>query len=81
MGAKGAVEILYRKDRDDAEKIAEHTQNYEDLFANPFVAAQRGYIDDVIMPQNTRKRIITGLKKLANKHLENPWKKHDNIHL
>ncbi len=81
MGAKGAVEILYRKDRDDADKIAEHTQNYEDLFANPFVAAQRGYIDDVIMPQNTRKRIISGLKKLANKHLENPWKKHDNIPL
>jgi propionyl-CoA carboxylase beta chain len=81
MGAKGAVEILYRKDRDDAEKIAEHTKNYEDLFANPFVAAQRGYIDDVIMPQNTRKRIISGLKKLANKHLENPWKKHDNIPL
>jgi propionyl-CoA carboxylase beta chain len=81
MGAKGAVEILYRKDKDDAEKIAEHTQNYEDLFANPFVAAQRGYIDDVIMPQNTRRRIITGLKKLANKHLENPWKKHDNIPL
>jgi propionyl-CoA carboxylase beta chain len=81
MGAKGAVEILYRKDKDDAEKIAEHTKNYEDLFANPFVAAQRGYIDDVIMPQNTRKRIISGLKKLANKHLENPWKKHDNIPL
>jgi propionyl-CoA carboxylase beta chain len=81
MGAKGAVEILYRKDKDDADKITEHTQNYEDLFANPFVAAQRGYIDDVIMPQNTRKRIISGLKKLANKHLENPWKKHDNIPL
>lgn len=81
MGAKGAVEILYRKDKDDPEKIADHTKNYEDLFANPFVAAQRGFIDDVIMPQNTRKRIITGLKKLANKHLENPWKKHDNIPL
>ena len=81
MGAKGAVEILYRGDRGDPEKIAAHTKEYEDLFANPFVAAQRGYIDDVIMPHNTRKRVINGLKKLANKKLENPWKKHDNIPL
>ena len=81
MGAKGAVEILYRKDRGDAEKIAEHTKTYEDLFANPFVAAQRGYIDEVIMPHNTRTRVINGLRKLANKQLENPWKKHDNIPL
>ncbi|WCL55665.1 acyl-CoA carboxylase subunit beta [Gimibacter soli] len=81
MGAKGAVEILYRKDKDDPAKIAEHTKNYEDLFANPFVAAQRGFIDEVIMPHSTRKRIAMGLKKLANKQLENPWKKHDNIPL
>ncbi|GHF24636.1 propionyl-CoA carboxylase beta chain [Kordiimonas sediminis] len=81
MGAKGAVEILYRKDRDDAEKIAAHTKDYEDLFANPFVAAQRGFLDDVIMPHNTRNRIVKGLKKLANKDLQNPWKKHDNIPL
>lgn len=81
MGAKGATEILYRKDRDDAEKIAEHTKAYEDHFANPFVAAQRGFIDEVIMPHSTRRRIIRGLKKLASKELTNPWKKHDNIPL
>ena len=81
MGAKGAVEILYRKDKDDAEKVAKHTESYEDLFANPYVAAQRGYIDDVIMPHNTRKRVIKALKVLATKQLENPWKKHGNIPL
>ena len=81
MGAKGAVEILYRKEKDDEDKIAARTKDYEDLFANPFVAAQRGFIDDVIMPHNTRARVIKGLKKLANKDLENPWKKHDNIPL
>lgn len=81
MGAKGAVEILYRKDKDDAEKLAAHTKDYEDLFANPFVAAQRGFIDEVIMPHSTRKRVIRSLKRLANKDLQNPWKKHDNIPL
>ncbi|RMB04507.1 acyl-CoA carboxylase subunit beta [Eilatimonas milleporae] len=81
MGAKGAVEILYRKDRDDPDKLAEHTKRYEDLFANPFVAAQRGFLDEVILPHNTRKRIIRGLKMLENKTLSNPWKKHDNIPL
>lgn len=81
MGAKGAVEILYRKDKDDPEKIAEHTKTYEDLFANPFVAAKRGFIDEVILPHNTRARIIRGLRKLASKDLKNPWKKHDNIPL
>ena len=81
MGDKGAVEILYRKDRDDPEKRTEHTKNYEEHFANPFIAAQRGYVDEVIMPHNTRKRIVRGLKMLANKDLENPWKKHDNLPL
>lgn len=81
MGAKGAVEILYRKDKGDAEKVAAHTENYEELFANPYVAAQRGYIDDVIMPHNSRKRIIKALKVLSTKQLENPWKKHGNIPL
>lgn len=81
MGAKGAVEILYRKDKGDPDKVAAHTQSYEDLFANPYVAAQRGYIDDVIMPHNTRKRIIKSLKVLSTKKLENPWKKHGNIPL
>jgi len=81
MGAKGAVEILYRKDLDDADKTAEHVKTYEDLFANPFVAAQRGYIDEVIMPHSTRRRIIRGLRMLENKQLEGPWKKHGNIPL
>ena len=81
MGAKGAVEIIFRKDRDDPEKIAEKTKEYEDRFANPFVAASRGYVDEVIYPHSTRKRIALGLRKLRNKQLENPWKKHDNLPL
>lgn len=81
MGAKGAVEIIFRSDMGDPEKIAERTREYEERFANPFVAAQRGYIDEVIYPHSTRKRIALGLRKLRNKTLENPWKKHDNIPL
>ncbi|GAM06176.1 propionyl-CoA carboxylase subunit beta [Novosphingobium sp. MBES04] len=79
MGAKGAVEIIFRGL--DADGIAAKTKEYEDRFANPFVAASRGYIDEVIYPQSTRKRIALGLRKLRNKNLENPWKKHDNIPL
>ncbi len=81
MGAKGAVEIIFRQDRDDPEKIAEKTREYEDRFANPFVAASRGYIDEVIYPHSTRRRIALGLRKLRGKVLENPWKKHDNLPL
>jgi propionyl-CoA carboxylase beta chain len=81
MGAKGAVEIIFRKDIGDAEKIAARTKEYEDRFANPFVAASKGFIDEVIMPHSTRKRIASGLRKLRGKQLENPWKKHDNIPL
>ncbi|HEY4546124.1 MAG TPA: acyl-CoA carboxylase subunit beta [Pedomonas sp.] len=81
MGAKGAVEIIHRKDIGDAEKIAERTKEYEERFANPFVAASKGFIDEVIMPHSTRRRIAIGLRKLRNKQLENPWKKHDNIPL
>ena len=81
MGAKGAVEILYRSELGDAEKIAARTKEYESRFANPFVAAERGYIDEVIMPHSTRRRVCRGLRMLRNKHLENPWKKHDNIPL
>ncbi len=81
MGPKGAAEILYRAELDDPEKIAGRIQDYTDRFANPFVAAERGYIDEVIMPQSTRKRISRALDMLRNKHLENPWKKHDNIPL
>lgn len=81
MGAKGAVEIIFRADMDDPEKIEKRTQEYSDKFANPFVAAGRGYIDDVIMPHATRRRISRGLRMLKNKELSNPWKKHDNIPL
>ncbi len=81
MGAKGAVEIIFRKDIDDPDKIAAHTKAYEDRFLSPFVAAERGYIDDVIMPHSTRRRVARALRLLRNKELSNPWKKHDNIPL
>jgi propionyl-CoA carboxylase beta chain len=81
MGAKGAVEILYRSERGDAGKIAERTQDYEARFANPFVAAEKGFIDEVIMPHSTRKRVAKAFAALRGKRLENPWKKHDNIPL
>ncbi len=81
MGAKGAVEILHRKDLGDPEKIAAHTAAYEARFLSPFAAAERGYIDDVIKPSRTRERIARGLELLKNKNLSNPWKKHDNIPL
>jgi propionyl-CoA carboxylase beta chain len=79
MGAKGAVEIIFRGLT--PEGIAEKTKEYEDRFANPFVAASKGFIDEVIYPHSTRRRIALGLRKLRNKALENPWKKHDNIPL
>jgi propionyl-CoA carboxylase beta chain len=81
MGAKGAVEIIFRKDIDDPEKIARHTKMYEDRFLSPFVAAERGYVDDVIMPHSTRRRVARALRMLRTKDLANPWKKHDNIPL
>ena len=79
MGAKGAVEIIFRglSGEEQAAKVAE----YEDRFANPFVAASKGFIDEVIHPHSTRRRIALGLRKLRGKALENPWKKHDNIPL
>ena len=81
MGAKGAVEILYRSELGDADKIAARTKDYEDRFANPFVAAERGFIDEVIQPYNTRKRVCRAFASLRGKKLENPWKKHDNLPL
>jgi propionyl-CoA carboxylase beta chain len=81
MGAKGAVEILYRSELGDQEKIAARTKEYEARFANPFVAAEKGFIDEVILPRNTRRRITRALAALRNKKLENPWKKHGNIPL
>jgi propionyl-CoA carboxylase beta chain len=79
MGAKGAVEIIFRGKT--AEEQAERTREYEERFANPFVAASKGFIDEVIMSHSTRRRVALGLRKLRDKSLENPWKKHDNIPL
>ena len=81
MGPKGAVEIIFRGDMDDPEKIEKRTEEYREKFANPFIAGHRGFIDDVIMPHNTRRRICRALAMLKNKKLENPWKKHSNIPL
>ena len=81
MGAKGAVEIIFRGDIGDADKIAARTKEYEDRFMSPFVAAERGYVDEVIMPHSTRRRIARALAMLRHKETERPWKKHDNIPL
>jgi propionyl-CoA carboxylase beta chain len=81
MGAKGATEILHRADLGDAEKIAQHTADYEERFANPFVAAQRGFVDEVINPRSTRRRIARSFELLKNKKVDQPFKKHDNIPL
>ncbi|MGE0424333.1 MAG: acyl-CoA carboxylase subunit beta [Reyranellaceae bacterium] len=81
MGAKGAVEIIFRSDIGDADKITAREKEYREKFANPFVAANRGFIDDVIMPHGTRRRICKALELLKNKKLDNPWRKHGNIPL
>ena len=81
MGAKGAVEIIFRAANGDAEGLAARTKEYEDRFLSPFVAAERGYIDEVIMPHSTRRRIARGLRLLRNKELDNPWKKHNTMPL
>ncbi|MGD9742180.1 MAG: acyl-CoA carboxylase subunit beta, partial [Dongiaceae bacterium] len=81
MGPKGAVEIIFRADIGDREKLALRTEEYRQKFATPFVAGARGFIDDVIMPHSTRVRICRALAMLKEKRLENPWKKHDNIPL
>lgn len=81
MGAKGATEILYRSELGDPAKIAQRTAEYEARFANPFVAAERGFIDDVIMPHGTRRRVIRAFSTLRHKTHNMPKKKHDNIPL
>jgi propionyl-CoA carboxylase beta chain len=81
MGPKGAVEIIFRGDLGDPGKIEARTEEYRRRFANPFVAAHRGYIDDVISPHGTRRRVAQALQMLRGKRLENPWKKHDNLPL
>ncbi|MBN9330974.1 MAG: methylmalonyl-CoA carboxyltransferase [Comamonas sp. SCN 67-35] len=81
MGAKGAVEIIFRQDKNDPAKLAAREAEYKARFANPFVAGARGFIDDVIQPHETRKRICRSLGMLQNKTLENPWRKHGNMPL
>ncbi len=81
MGPKGAVEIIFRKEAADPAAIAERTEEYREKFANPFIAGHRGYIDDVILPRNTRTRICRSLAMLRDKKLENPWRRHGNIPL
>lgn len=81
MGAKGAAEIIHRKDAGDAERLAQHTKEYEDRFANPFIAAQRGFIDEVILPHSTRRRVIRAFEMLKTKTVSAPLRKHDNIPL
>jgi propionyl-CoA carboxylase beta chain len=85
MGARGAVEVLYgrqaRKAENAAEFLADKEKEYRDTVANPYVAAQRGYIDDIIEPSVTRSRIIRALGLLQNKRDSNPMKKHGNIPL
>ena len=81
MGAKGAVEIIFRDEKGDAAKIAAREHEYKAKFANPFIAGARGFIDDVIQPHETRKRICRSLVMLRDKKVENPWRKHGNIPL
>ncbi|MBV8211329.1 MAG: acyl-CoA carboxylase subunit beta [Burkholderiaceae bacterium] len=81
MGPKGAVEIIFRDEKHDAEKLAAREREYREKFANPFVAGHRGFIDDVIMPRETRGRLCRSLAMLRDKKLDNPWRKHGNIPL
>jgi propionyl-CoA carboxylase beta chain len=81
MGAKGAVEIIFRADISDPDKIAARTKEYEERFLSPFVAAERGYIDDVIMPHSTRRRVARALAMLRDKKVEMAARKHDNLPL
>ena len=81
MGPKGAVEIIFREEKNDPERITAREAEYREKFANPFIAGKRGFIDDVIMPSETRKRICRSLAMLRVKQLENPWRKHGNIPL
>ncbi len=81
MGPKGAVEIIFRKELGNPQRIEELTEEYRVKFANPFIAGKRGFIDDVIMPRESRKRICRSLAMLRAKKLENPWRKHGNIPL
>jgi propionyl-CoA carboxylase beta chain len=85
MGAKGAAEIIFKKEIADAAdheaKLKEKEKEYIELFANPYKAAEHGYIDEVIKPEDTRKKLIAAFKMLENKVAKLPRKKHGNIPL
>jgi propionyl-CoA carboxylase beta chain len=81
MGPEGAVEIIFREDMTDPERRKARVDEYREKFASPFVAASRGFIDEVIRPQNTRKRVCKALQVLKDKKVTKPWKKHDNLPL
>lgn len=81
MGSEGAVEIIFKKEGADPEKIHALVNEYREKFMNPYVAAKFGYVDDIIMPHETRLKIIDSLKMLKTKSITDPWKKHDNIPL
>ena len=81
MGPKGAVEIIFRADLGDPAKIEARTEEYREKFANPFVAASRGFIDDVIQPADDAPAPLPRARHAARQAAANPWKKHDNIPL
>jgi len=81
MGAEGAAEIIFREECRDPEQKQKKIDDYKENITSPFVAASRGYLDDIIKPQNTRWRICKSLKYLRSKKVETPWKKHDNLPL
>ncbi|MDG2430944.1 carboxyl transferase domain-containing protein, partial [Flavobacterium sp.] len=85
MGAKGASEIIFKKEISEADdheaKLAEKEKEYADLFANPYTAAQRGFIDEVILPQDTRRKLLKAFSMLENKESVVPNRKHGNIPL
>jgi propionyl-CoA carboxylase beta chain len=85
MGAKGASEIIFRREiqaaDDPTAKLAEKEADYADKFTNPYRAAQRGFIDEVILPKETRRKLIRGFAMLENKTVEQPKRKHGNIPL
>jgi propionyl-CoA carboxylase beta chain len=85
MGAKGASEIIFRKEikeaKDPEKKLAEKEAEYAEKFANPYRAARRGFIDEVILPQHTRRKLIKAFSSLEHKKAKLPKKKHGNIPL
>ena len=81
MGAEGAARIIFRADSKDANKLKKRSDEYRDKFANPFISAKRGYIDDVIMPHNSRFRMIRALNMLRDKAVSQPPRKHNNLPL